>query len=263
MPILKTDGEPWTGEFPGLGRVEVFTDGTYSVTATARPGAIAHLREDALRYGWAELLAATRLGFSHVHGMSVGLANSNTCLLLLGDPREKDSLLGPLLQEGFAILAPRPAPVRWEDEGLVAHPSIRPVTTSRRRAERLGLPWQRLREDTDAGQVEVPRLVGPRRVAGLLAVGAKRPHDQVFRTVTGHERFELAAGVIMGGRLDPNRQQFETDAPTESNEDLVALTVDRHLKLAALPSARLYLEKGAREKCLQEALPWMKDVLAS
>lgn len=267
-PSLNTDVEPWLGVFPGWGRIEVWADGSFEVSADGpSEGSLETIteREAALRFGWAELVARARLGGQRVSGVTVGLADSPTCALILGDPAETARLLRPLLDAGFAVLADRPAPVHWEDSTLIAEPCPRPVVMSCRRAESADLVARPVRGDTDVCAVDVPRVHEPRRVAAVLVVGMRRPHEPQFEIHTGHRSFEYAANILSTGMLDPTLAAAMTRPDDESAADPaeVSKRMAQHVRLASLPIARVLFTPGDVAESFGEALPWLQGVLSA
>lgn len=270
-PRLDTDVEPWVGVFPGLGRIEVAADGSYTVVAEQpEPDDLETVeqREDALRFGWAEILATARRGTPRAAGMTVGFPDQSTCALITGETGEVGRLVTPLLDSGVAILADRPAPVHWQDEVLMADPCPRPVLLGVQRAASAGLPAHEARGDTDSRTVDVPRLSDSRRVAACLQLAMRRPHEQPFEVLSGHRSFEAAANIFAAGILDPGRADALAKGAvdeTDAHEDAVKVgtRMAEHLRLASLPVARLLLDAEDPEASWDTALPWLREVLSA
>lgn len=268
-PSLDTNVEPWLGIFPGWGRVEVWADGSYKVSADSLgDGALETIeqREAALTYGWAELLSSARRGVPRVSGMTLGMAEQETCALFMGEAGDTGRLMRPLLDVGFAVLADRPAPVHWDGSTLIAETCQRPVVMGCKRAESAGLVGSPIRGDTDACAVEVPRVEEPRRIAAIVLVGTRRPHELPFEIHTGHRSFEYAANVLASGLLDPKLAAAlvrEDDDATEPDPAEVSERMTQHVWIASLPIARLLYQPDDLAETFDSALPWLREVLSS
>ena len=300
-PSLDRRADPWVGEFPNLGRVLVADDGTVTVEVvnavpasegeTGRPSVEDHrLRERALRYGWGEPLSWVRRGFQMVGGAALGPADSDTCVLLLGDPHDVAIVALELLEQDWRLVSDRPTPVKWNGEDLMAQPREAPLLVSKRRARKAGIEGEEVRGDTDALAIKVARCEVPRQVAAAVQIRIRRPDEQNLSPLTGHERFEAATSLYAGGALTPEDGHANVSAGTPSEAEAAtslsrsagvsgemgpqgrtgrgeSATPDEapnllaeHLRLAQLPWVRLNLSSKTAAEDTQELMTWWDSV---
>lgn len=261
IPSLNRNTEPWIGRVPGLGSVLVRADGSFEVQVESAEDEDIRLREDALRYGWAELLASVRKGHSHAGGMTWGHPDAERCLLITGEGRDVSRLFGPLLDHSLVVIADRPSPLSWQDGVLMAQPSMRPVVLGRGRAQQIGYDWTPLRAESDAGRANLPRLHEPKPVGGMLLVHPRRPDEDLFTLVTGHDKMEVAANAMQRGILDPD---YPTELASEADEAVTKLVLARHqrnLAFARLPFAKARIDPDAVDATFAAASAWIDEVL--
>lgn len=261
-PSLDRDSDVWVGTLPGLGSVRVHPDGAIEVTAADRADDDAdtvELRERALRLGWGEALSFARRGFRQSAGAAVGPVDGDTCMLLMGDAHDVAIVLIELVGHGWAVLGDRPTPLVWDSPTLTAHPRSAPVVVSKRRAAKADLEGTRLRGDTDAVALELPRITEPRRVAAIVAMQMRKPDEVPLTPLAGHERFELAASLFMGGApwpvADEQDATDESDPTTQRSATASELMSD-HLALARLPAARLRFDSATKDDDIAALLAW-------
>lgn len=254
------------------------------------------LRERALRYGWGEPLSWVRRGFHMVGGAALGPADSDACVLLLGDPHDIAIVALELLKHDWCLLSDRPTPVTWDADHLMAQPREAPLLVSKRRARKAGIEGTPVRGDTDALAVEVARCEVPRRVAAAVQIRTRRPDEQNLTPLTGHERFEAATSLYTGGALTPEDGRANADVTTPGDDHTTTSQASRtvaaetsqasaernlggqggsaegaapeaapnliaeHLRLAQLPWARLNLSSKTASEDTQELLKWWDTV---
>lgn len=224
---LDRDREPWLGTFPGLGRVEVHADG--AISATAEPGQESiDLRNNALRYGWGEPLSWVRRGYALLHGGCVTPDPAVGAILLTGDLHEFGRLLPAMTGAGWVIGSDRYTPTRWSGDDLVAEPTRAPILLSQRRLAAADWTGKPVRGDTDTCAVEVTRTSSPLPIRAVVDLTRARPDDEPFSVLTGHQRFELAASLRLGGAMRPS-----------ATDDKEAAELSEHLRLARLRIARV------------------------
>lgn len=249
------------GTFPGLGSVRIHPDGAVDVAAAERPDDdrdTVDQREHALRHGWGEPLSFARRGFRLTHGAAVGPIDGGTCLLVLGDPHDVAIVLIDLARLGWAVLGDRPTPLEWDGQTLTAHPRSAPILASKRRAIKAEMDGTRLRGDTDAVALELPRVDEPRRVLAVLSMQMRKPDEDAFTPLAGHERFETAAGLFMRGALWPEVANGEAEGEAAAS----AIMAD-HLALAQLPAARLRFDSATKDDDVAALLAWWHTVVGS
>lgn len=234
-PVLHTGEDDWTGTFPGLGTVVVAPDGACRVSDAA--SADAHR---ALLHGWAELLSWARRGFRLVRGASIGPADDARAILLLGDPHDVTIAVLSLSRRGWLVLSDSPSPANWMADQLLAHPRPAPILVSERRAAKAQVSGELIRSDSDVLAVALPRCEQARPVAAVVRITMRKPGESSFSALTGHNRFEAATRVFLGGVLNLD------DADT--GPDLLA----HHLRLAQLPFGHLRLDSSAAATVDQE-----------
>ena len=256
-PTLDRQVEPWVGEFPGLGRVLVAADGSVKVEVADDHA----LREQALRYGWGDPLSWVRRGFHLVGGAAVGPADSNSCVLLLGDPHDVTIIVLELARQGWQLLSDRPTPVAWDEAGLMAQPREAPLVVATRRAAKAGVEGEAVRGDTDALAIDVPRSEEPQQVEAAVQIRVRRPDNETFELLTGHERFEAATSLYIGGVLDPtNPTAGDDQGATTDHDDAAPNLLAEHLRISQLPWARLHLSSKTAAEDTAELLKWWDTV---
>ena len=239
--------------------VRVSDDGGVAV-AVAEPGAEdADLREQALHHGWGEPLSWVRRGFHQVGGAAVGPADSPTCLLVLGDPHDVAIMVLELVKDGWQLLSDRPTPVGWDGERLVAQPREAPLLVAERRAAKAGVDGDRIRTDSDALAVAVPRATEPRQVAAAVQVRTRRPDNETLQVLTGHERFEAATSLYIGGALDPTAAVAE-DSPGSEDAAVAPNLLSEHLRISRLPWVRLHMSSKTPASDAAELVKWWDSV---
>ena len=258
-PHLDRQSEPWVGEFPGLGRVLVAADGSITVEAVGSEDHV--VREQALRHGWGDPLSWVRRGFHLVGGSAVGPAESDECVLLLGDPHDVAIIVIELVNQGWQLLSDRPTPVVWDDSNLVAQPREAPLLVAKRRAAKAGVDGEEIRSDTDALAVAVPRAETPRRVQAAVQVRVRRPDSETLQLLSGHERFEAATSLYVGGVLDPTFSPVAADqgAPADADDAAPNLLAE-HLRISQLPWARLHLSSRTATEDAAALVRWWDTV---
>lgn len=237
----------------------VAADGSITVEAVVSEDHA--LREQALRYGWGDPLSWVRRGFHLVGGAAVGPTDSDACLLLLGDPHDVAIIVLELASQGWQLLSDRPTPVRWDDTGLMAQPREAPMLVAKRRAAKAGVEGEEVRSETDALALAIPRAVEPQQVAAAVQVRVRRPDNETFELLTGHERFEAATSLYIGGVLDPTSAPAGADLESTTNPDNVAPNLlAEHLRIAQLPWVRLHLSSKTGAEDTAELLTWWDTV---
>lgn len=267
-PSLDRDAEIWVGTFPGLGSVRVHPDGTVEVAAAVRPEDdrdTVEMRERALRFGWGEPLSFARRGFRLAHGAAVGPVAGDSCMLLLGDPHDVAIVLIELTLNGWGVLGDRPTPLAWDGQVLTAHPRSAPIVVSKRRAAKAELAGTQLRGDTDAVALDLPRINEPRHVAAVVSMQIRKPDEDAFTPLSGHERFETAAGLFMRGALWPEvaRGSVEVEADADADPGDAAAMMADHLALSRLPAARLRFDGATKDDDVAALLAWWHTLAGS
>lgn len=269
-PTLDRTVEPWVGDFPGLGRVRVAADGEVTIEVAdadvdddvpADPNAASNrrLREEALYHGWGEPLSWVRRGFHLVGGAAVGPADSDACALILGDPHDVAIVVLELASYGWQLLSDRPAPVTWDDDRIMAQARQTPLVVAKRRAQKAGVEGEPVRADTDAVAVAVARAQQPRKVAAAVQVRVRRPDNEVLDVLTGHERFEAATALYIGGVLEPTVGDLD-EVPDTELEAATPTLLAEHLRIAQLPWARLHLSSKTATEDTAELVNWWDGV---
>lgn len=257
-PTLDREVEPWLGTFPGLGSITVAQDGSVEIMPESDPEEDSTMRERALRFGWAEGLSLVRRGFSLASGAAVQLPEPTAhessddgaesgALILTGDPHDVVIVIAELVERGAKVIADRFTPVQWEQGRLTAYPRAAPVLMASRRAKKLGLQGRKVRADTDALELDVPRCEQPRRVEGVANVGMRRPHETPLTALAGRQKFEAAAGLMFAGALR------ETSG---DNSDAGSAMAD-HLRLANLPYSNLRINSDTIHEDVDALLGWI------
>ncbi len=266
-PTLDCDRDTWLGTFPGLGEVRVEEDGTVTVdvdnadvlTAEERSN-----RERALRFGWGEPLSFARRGFWCAGGAAAVPPRSDGCVLLLGDPHEVGNVMLELAARGWAMMGDRVTPLEWQGDDLVAHPRAAPLLVSRRTAERAGVESHSVRANSDSRIVELLRVREPQNVAAIVLLRPRKPADARFTPLFGHERFAAAANLTVGGALSHRGPNDQSDPAAVTEEGTgSAATLGEHLRLAALPIARLCLDRATVTDDVNALVTWWQATVAA
>jgi hypothetical protein len=252
--MLDRTGEPWVGKFPGLGTVSVHADGSFDVVAepdhSERAEEIGR-REDALRYGWAEPLSFVRRGYRCAWGTALAVPGGDTGILLQGDPHGVGVgvVFAELVGLGWRLISDRIVPTQWVEGQLLAFPRDAPALLSRQCVDSAGLDGVEVRAHTDAVAVDVDRVSRPIAVSALVTVDVRRPGDPVVEALSGHERFRIAASVMITGVMAVERVE-----PHDGASDVV---LREHLDMAALPFVRLRYEEDSVGVDVAELCAWM------
>lgn len=230
-PSLDRTADPWVGRFPGLGSVTVHSDGAVSVVVEPG-GKEAALREGALRYGWGEALSFLRRGFHLASGAAVcPPSNGPACVILNGNPHDTAILIIELTRVGWTVMGDRFTPTVWQGDHLVAWPRQAPLIVSETRLATAGLKGTKVRDDTDAHAVDLPRTLQPHPVAAVCAIETRKAGQPTLERLIGHERFQAASSMMLGGAL----RRPDDDTASGQPPALVA----EHLRLARLTYVRL------------------------
>jgi hypothetical protein len=231
--------------------VTVSASGAYAIFAEPRDeprDAECDQRERALRYGWAEPLSFARRGFTLFAGAAVAPPSGvGPCLLLHGDTHDAALILLAFSSLGWSILGDRYTPAMWEGDRLIAYPHEAPILISKRRAAKRGLEGTKVREHTDALEVDLPRWTTPIAVGAMVMLRVARVDDPTLHELVGYERFEAAVGYRIGGVLGGGGQASEVPP-----KDVLA----EHLRLAALPAVRLSFREDRLDADVAELVAW-------
>lgn len=206
-------------------------------------------RQDALRWGWAEPLRWVRLGYELTLGSAVVAPGGSAAMVLRGQIHDLAVLVGGLASEGWQVLADRFVPLRWSDAAIELQPTDTPVLVARRRAAQLGLEGTRVRLDSDAVVVDVPRVGVPMPLGAVVEVQARRVGAAVLEPLEGHARFELASKLPAGAALQPEGVSLP---PTER--------MARDLRVASLPACRVHLDLAAPTEGIEALGRWWAEV---
>lgn len=244
MQVVNLDrtSETWVGTFPGVGTVSVDPDGSFEVTLDPIDDAeSAQNRVRALTHGWAEPMALARRGFRFINGAALcpspdDSPDSDRCLVLHGDINHVALVLVEMIRRGWSLMSDRITPATVDDGILIAHPHPAPILLSKRLATKYELGGDRARDDTNAVIVDVPRCAAPRRVVAHASVGFRRPKETVLTPLSGHARFNSAAGLMLAGVLAP----FDADI---SVEERARKSMAEQLRFAQLPCADVRLDE--------------------
>jgi hypothetical protein len=238
-----------------LGTVRVHVDGSFDVVAEPDHSVRAEeigLRQDALRYGWAEPLSLVRRGYRCAWGTALVSPAGDTCMVLQGGPHGVGLVFAELVGLGWHLVSDRIVPTDWVEGQLLAFPREAPALISRQRADIAGLDGAEVRAHTDAVAVEVARVSGPIPVSAFVSVDARRPGEPVIESLSGHARFRAAAAVMLGGIMADER------VGSDDGESDRALR--EYLALAALPFVRLRYEEDSLGVDVAELCAWMTAV---
>ena len=235
---LDTDGEPWVGHFEGLGNVRVDDQGglTLQPITTDDPSI-----EDALRWGWGELLSLRRRGFTLIFAAAAQRAAENGCLLISGAAHEVGRVVVALAAQSWLFLSDRTTPCRWDEGRLIATPTAAPIVAARRRAELAGVAGREIRPGSDVVEVTATRSQEPIEVAAILRVPVRAHGRSAFELTSGRARFEMVRTLMVGGVL----------GDTDRDE---ALQMHDAMRLATLPIAELRLDSTTQAEDIQDAL---------
>ena len=246
--FFRRDTEVWHGWFDGLGAVRVSPDGGFDIDVDLADGPDDDeqtQRAAALRWGWAEPLSWARRGFEVSLGTALRPATADVAVLVRGHTHEVALIVGGLCQRGWAVVAERVVPLRWQDHTVEVVPTGAPVLMARRQATRLGLESHAVRGDTDSVTVDLPRCTEPVDLAAVCHVEMRKTGDAMLDVVAGHERFEVVSGLVAGGVLAAQGTEV---APRDR--------MARDLRLAALPVARVHLAADELTDTLDAVEAW-------
>lgn len=214
-------------------------------------------RERALRFGWGEPLSFARRGLRCAGGAAVVPPTDDACLLLVGAPHDATNILIELTDRGWSVMGDRITPTEWQDAALVAHPRLAPLLASRPRAEKADLEGVPVRENTDSVLVDLPRTSESRPVIAVLTLQMRKPGEDALTVLTGHERFEAAASLMVGGALSPFVPgDANTSEDSAESEPVPRTALDEHLRLTALPYARLRLDSTTVTTDVDALVAW-------
>lgn len=254
--FLDRSGDVWVGGFRGLGRIEVAPDGGLTIEAEhARAdgpdaGETLELRRQALRYGWGEALSWIRRGFALLNGAAVCPPGpkEDGCLILSGDPHDTAILILELAGQGWTVLGDCYTPMTWRGDDLVAWPREAPLLFGAKALTRVGGDGVPVRDHTDVRTPVLQRCDEPRKVAAFCHLQMRTSGEKPLVTLVGHERFEAAASVMLGGALRPD---IEDTAAATAGQRLA-----EHIRLAALPHQRLRIDRGTASDDTQLLTEW-------
>lgn len=248
---LVDSGEPWVGEFRGLGRVRVWADGRTEVTAEAGDKEPVAQREAALRHGWAEPLSWARRGFDLSGGVAM-VDGTRRAILIAGDIHDAGIVALGLAGRGWGLAAHRIVPLRFADSRVTVESHDAPFLTSERRATLNGRECRAVRSSSDSVEVlGLERVTGPVVLEGIAVVRPRRPSDELLIPRRGMLAMERMGQVLFGGRLrsDANRDPVVSMERRVALADLgvVDLTLDAE---NPDPSVGALLDWWARRGCL-------------
>ncbi len=251
-PTLDRSGEVWIGSLPGLGSIAVGPDGAVDVTAETGGSEDPYLRAQALRYGWAEGLSFVRRGYLIASGAAACPGTSSpSCVLFSGDPHDVAIVLAELVRRhGWAVMGDRFTPVRWQGDDLVAVGREAPVLIARRRVDTVSMAARRVRDNCDSRAVDIPRHRAPAVVAAAVTISARRPQEEVLAVLSGRQRFEAGAGIVIGG-VFAHQDHAPPSEPSHS--------MQQHLRLSAIPQARLRIDTKEPSPAVDLVLGWLTD----
>lgn len=155
--VLNTTGDPWRAAIPGLGEIEVDSDGHYSVMAatcdqqTASDIADAHI-EVILRASWGEPLSFLRRGYYLFFGCAVLAPQADSCLLVTGDAPALYLAKAVFLDLGWRIVADGLVPIT-SGGSLRIHSRETPALLTKRTARRFKIEFQQNFPDSDVAIV--------------------------------------------------------------------------------------------------------------
>ena len=211
-PHLDTESEPWRATFPGLGTVLVDTAGDLTIEPD-QPGAEI---DAALRWGWGENLSLIRQDYLMLAGSTVVSPDRSRALLVSGDVHDVAIVLLALADQGWAVLADRATPCRWQERHLLACPRQAPVVVTRRRARKTVWEARDIRQDSGAVAVDVPRWAQPVLLAGIVRLRSSKSSEPITGTpLTGSSLLEAATGIraMAGLAQSPATEGDPTEDP--------------------------------------------------
>lgn len=271
--------EPWVGSFEPLGRVRVHHDGRFEIDAHPDDDEPIEIRERALRWGWAEPLAAVRRGARLIAGtalvpplaeLDVGRDDeTQEALVLVGPTHDVSIAAAMLLMRDWRLIADRPVPAQWARSGggndadeadeadhdrdvLMALPVGAPFILSQRRAERLGISGTPVRDDSDALEIDAARITRAAQVSGIVHVSMRAPDAATLEPLLGFDRMTTVSRLFLGGALLP-------DGPTA--DPAAALGV--HLRLAEIPAVRLRLAEATVGDDVDALAQWWHQLMGT
>lgn len=253
---LDRDGDVWVGRFPGLGSVRVFPDGRIDVDverdADFDNGSVAAQRNEdeirqALHFGWGDPLSLVRRHFVLAEGVAVVPPESDRCILVHGDVHDTAIVMLGLAMRGWRVLADRVVPLEFGESSVVAHPRSAPFIAARRRAETAGFVSHAVRRETNTVAVDIERSERPCVLSMLVSVRVRRPNQVVLEILSGHERFESARKVLLGGVLSPI---------ASSPED----SMKRSLQLSSLANIELRVDSQSPEADIDAFVTWWESL---
>lgn len=263
-PTLDRSCEPWVGVFPGLGRITVAVDGSVDVEPDPTGSEDHTLREQALRFGWAEGLSWARRGYQLASGSAVcppgtGPAETGSvgCVLLTGDLHDVRMVLADLVKRSWRVMSDRITPTQWENGRLIAHPREAPILMARRHAAELEYASRRVRADTDACAVDLPRHTDREPVSAVVVIGSRRMDEAVVEPMVGQQRFEYAAALMQGGVLALECAPGEPDDVTQEKLDAEAHA--EYLRLATLPTCTLRIGQATLAADVAALADWLAN----
>lgn len=259
-PHIDSTGEPWRATFPGLGTVLVDDAGDLTIEPD-QPG---EQVEAALRWGWGEALSLARRDYLLLTGSTVVTPDRERALLMVGDTHDVAILLLALASQGWAALADRVTPFRWDDDRLVAHPRQAPVVVSRRRARKAGWEGADIRQESDAVSVAVTRYTEPVPLGGIVQLRSAKSSEPIEQTrLAGMARLEGGATLRAPGVLSGRAGGEETppdDDPDSVRRMRAGEAMQSDLRLAqAAPILRLGFDSDRQDEVLDVLLQWFAE----
>jgi hypothetical protein len=249
---LDRNEEIWLGRFPGLGSIEVHPDGRIEVSVesshevcsdSVSPSSEKDEKYQALLHGWGEPLSLARRGFVLAQGCAAVAPDSDEAILISGDAHDTAILALGLASSGWRILADRVVPLVFHKDRIEAHPRVSPIIASKRRTAKTEFEARPLRSTSNAVSVDVPRAGTPSSVVTIVSVRIRRPQEPVLEILTGHDRFDSARTVLVGGVLA---------LPSTTSQESMART----LQMATLPVVSVRLDAKSPEADIAELLTW-------
>lgn len=256
-PWIDVSGELWLAGFPGLGTVTVAADGSTvvkpdPVAASDDAGEFAQ-RERALQFGWAEPLSFARRGYSCVLGAAFAVPADDSCVLFTGAPPDSVGLVAEFGRRGWQLLAEGLVPVRWQGDQFVVHAREAPALAASRHCTAEGIAGAEVRSRSDACEVPASRATGSRPVVAVVPFHTRKVGEAPFEILRGRSRFQAAARLVTRGVLNA----------TAGPESEPTMELGTHLRLAALPFARLRFSRSTMSDDLDLVLDWLPEAVAS
>lgn len=292
-PSLDRSADTWIGVLPGLGSVQIARDGSIEITVEPSApltgdddehpdaGEDAELREAALRHGWAEGLSWARRGYRLAAGAAVCAPDDEErCVVLAGDPHDSAIVLIQLVNRGWTVMGDKYTPTQWVDGTLMASSRSAPLLMSARRLAKAELEGVKVRGHTDARAVDLPRAEGTRQVAAFCSLRMRKPDEAVLEVLAGAQRFEAAAGIMIGGALFPapasddersddgaeppesHDEHAEGEAADQAAEDRSRLTAEamaEQMRLVAIPQLRLSIDSATANEDAGQLCAWWDE----